>query len=116
VKENEFDIGYRLLDDDLVDCDGRRCGKVDDVEIAGEPGAQAYLDAILVGSGAQAQRAPRPLRRLSRRILGERVVRIEWDEVQDIGAVVHLKRSAEELGLGRGDDRAEQLISWIPGA
>jgi hypothetical protein len=29
---------------------------------------------------------------------------------------VHLKKTASELRLGRGDDRARPWIEWLPGA
>jgi sporulation protein YlmC with PRC-barrel domain len=116
MRENEFDIGYRILDDDLIDCEGRRCGKIDDVEIDGEPGGEARIRAILVGPGAGANRLRKPLSRILKRILGDEVVRVEWEEIEDVDTVVRLKRSAEELGLGGGDRRAAGLVGRIPGS
>jgi sporulation protein YlmC with PRC-barrel domain len=116
MRENEFDIGYRILDDDLIDSDGMRCGKIDDVEIDGEPGSEAKITAILVGSGAGANRLPKPLSRIARRILGNEVVRVDWEEIEDVDTVVRLKRSADELGLGKGDRRAAELVGRIPGS
>jgi sporulation protein YlmC with PRC-barrel domain len=116
MKENEFDVAYRILDDDLLDCDGRRCGKVDDVELQGEPGGPATITHILVGAGAMIPRLSWPFDRLAARILHGGMVRIPWDEVDDIGATVNLKRTADELGLGQGDNRAAPLVNWIPGS
>jgi sporulation protein YlmC with PRC-barrel domain len=116
MRENEFDIGYRILDDDLIDCDGLRCGKVDDVEIDGEPGGEARISAILVGPGAGARRLRGRLQRLAKRVFGDEVVRVDWEEIEDIDTVVRLKRSAEELGLGAGDRRLGELVGRIPGS
>jgi sporulation protein YlmC with PRC-barrel domain len=116
MREDEFDIGYRVLDDDLIDSNGRRCGKVDDIELDGKPGESTHVTAILAGPGAFTNRLPAALARFARRFLGEGVVRVPWQEVEDITAVVNLKRPGEELGLGRGDDEAGRLVGRLPGA
>jgi hypothetical protein len=36
--------------------------------------------------------------------------------VDEVSSVVKLKRSAQELRLGRGDDRAARLVRRLPGA
>ena len=38
------------------------------------------------------------------------------DDVEKIDSAVHLKRTATELGLGRGDDRLRHYVEKIPGA
>ena len=43
----EIDLAYRLLDLDLVDSEGLRCGKVDDLELTGGPGEVTYVAAIV---------------------------------------------------------------------
>ena len=43
-------------------------------------------------------------------------MRIPWEEVEDVGSHVKLRKRAEELGLGRGDDRLRPYIENIPGA
>jgi hypothetical protein len=48
---NRVDLVYRFLDDQLVDVDGRRCGRADDLEFDGDVGAPPRLYAILSGSG-----------------------------------------------------------------
>jgi sporulation protein YlmC with PRC-barrel domain len=116
MREDEFDVGYRVLDDDLIDSEGRRCGKVDDIELDGEPGRQTTISAILVGPGAFSGRLPAFLARPARRLWGEGMVRVPWDEVEDVTAVVNLKRRASELGLGRGDDATRSLVDWLPGS
>ena len=43
-------------------------------------------------------------------------VHVPWSEVDEIGAVVKLKRTAQELRLGRGDDKAARFVKRLPGA
>ena len=111
----EIDIGLKVLDHQILDCEGRRCGKVDDVEIEGGPGEQAQVSAILVGPGWWPQRAGR-IGRVARWLAGNERVRVPWAEVADVEAGVILRKTAPELGLGRADDRVRPRIEKIPGA
>jgi sporulation protein YlmC with PRC-barrel domain len=110
-----IDLGLRVLDRQLLDVDGRRCGKVDDLAIEGGPGEQARVVAILSGPDVWRQRAGW-IGRLAARLGGHGRVRVRWEDVKEVGAHVELKRSASELGLGRGDDRLRPLLDRIPGA
>jgi hypothetical protein len=76
LKEDRFEVAYRLLDTELIDAEGRRCGRVDDLEIEGEPGGAAQLTAILSGPGVWEGRMPRPLRRVAARVFGDDYVRV----------------------------------------
>jgi sporulation protein YlmC with PRC-barrel domain len=116
MREDEFEVAYRLLDAELIDRDGWRCGRVDDIEIEGEPGSPAQLTAILSGPGAFSERVPRGMRRLASRRLGEEVVRVPWDAVKDIAEAVQLKRLRGDLGLGSGDTAAARIVARIPGS
>lgn len=111
----EIDIALKVLDHQILDCDGRRCGNVDDLEIEGGAGETARVTAILVGPGVWPQRAGW-IGRLASRIGGGRRVRVPWDDVAGIEAHVLLRKTAMELGLGRGDDRLRPWIERIPGA
>ena len=116
---DHMDLVYRVLDDQLVDVDGRRCGRVDDLEFDGGPGEQPRLSAILSGSGMWHRRMPRVLRTAGARIfgtgvLGEDVIRIPWEQVDDIGSVVKLRAKASELGLAQGDDRDALFVAKFP--
>jgi sporulation protein YlmC with PRC-barrel domain len=116
VKEDEFDIGYWLLDDEIVDVDGRRCGRVDDVELDGRPGSKTVLSAVLTGPGAMRRRFPRRLWRMMDRFLTDRIVRVEWKEVERIDSVLRLHSKGSDLGLGLGDDGAGKFVRKIPGS
>jgi len=109
------DLGLHVLDRQLLDSEGRRCGKVDDLAIEGGPGETLEVVAILSGPGVWRERAG-VVGRLAARLGGGGRVRIPWSEVAEIDAHVKLKKQAQELGLGRGDDRLRPLIAKIPGS
>jgi len=111
----EIDIGLQVLDRQLLDKDGRRCGKVDDLAIEGGAGEIAEVVAIVVGPGYWAQRAGL-IGKLAGWLGGGRRVRVDWSDVREINSAVALKRKATELGLGRGDDRLRPFFDKIPGA
>jgi sporulation protein YlmC with PRC-barrel domain len=90
-----IDIGLGILDHQLVDSEGRRCGKVDDLEIAGIAEGRPVVAEILVGR--------------------RRRVHVPWERVEKVDSAVHLKGTARELRLGRGDDRARRWVGRIPG-
>jgi hypothetical protein len=115
MREHEFDVVYRLLDDDIVDSEDHRCGRVDDLELKGAPGKATYIEAILTGPGAWRRRFPRRLRPLAERIFSDTVARIPWKRVKEISNVVNLKGRGEDLGLGKGDDEAGAVIGKLPG-
>lgn len=106
----KIDLGHNILDHQLLDKDGRRCGNVDDLAIEGDE-----VVAILSGPGVWPQRSRR-LGRLAGWIGGSNRVRIPWEEVTKVDSGVHLRRSAPEYGLGKGDDRLRPFLERIPGA
>jgi sporulation protein YlmC with PRC-barrel domain len=114
-----MDLVYRVLDDQLVDVDGRRCGRVDDLEFDGDLGAPPRLFAILSGNGIWHRRLPRRLRPIGERVfgpgvMGADVVRVPWEQVERIDTVITLKAKARDLGLGRGDDRMAERVGKLP--
>jgi len=118
--DERFDLVYRLLDDQIVDVDGRRCGRVDDIELRGAPGEPARIGALLTGRGAYAARIPRPFRNLARKLFGDdirgaTVQRVPWSEVEDVEAAVRLYGRAEDLALGRDDRELQWPFKRLPG-
>jgi sporulation protein YlmC with PRC-barrel domain len=103
-------VGHNILDHQLLDKDGRRCGNVDDLAIE-----DADVVAIFSGPGYWPSRAGW-LGRLAGWLGGSGRVRIPWAEVEKIDSAVHLRRAAPEYGLGRGDDRLRPFFERIPGA
>jgi hypothetical protein len=115
LSRDELDIGLHVLDHQLLDKNGRRCGNVDDLAIEGGPGEVPEVVALLVGPGYWGQRAGW-LGRLAGWVGGGSRNRIDWVEVDKIDSAVHLKHEATELGLGRGDDLVRPYLEKIPGA
>ena len=110
----ELDLGLGLLDHQLVDCEGRRCGNVDDLELEGLRDGSPRVTAILVGPPVWKGRGL--LGRLLASFSSARTVRVPWREVERIDSAVHLRKTASEYGLGRGDDRLRPWIERIPGS
>lgn len=111
-----LDLVYHVLDLQLLDVDGRRCGKVDDIEFDDDLGRAT---ALLVGPGLYPRRLPgRFLNRLGRRIfgkevIGDNVIRVPWEEIAEISATVQLKGKADEMKLGRGDTVLAPIMSKL---
>jgi len=108
-------LGLELVDRQLLDSEDRRCGNVDDLALEGGPGEKLEVVAIFSGPGAWRRRAGL-VGRFAAWIGGGRVVGVPWEEVAGVSAHVKLRKRAEELGLGRGDDRLRPLLQKIPGA
>ena len=115
MTSGEFDIGLHVMDRQLLDKNGRRCGNVDDLAIEGGAGDVPEVVALLVGPGQWGQRAGW-IGRLAGWIGGGGKARIAWSEVDKLDAAVHLKHDATALGLGSGDDRLRPYLERIPGA
>jgi sporulation protein YlmC with PRC-barrel domain len=111
----ELDLGLGLLDHQLLDCDGRRCGNVDDIAIEGGPGETAQVVALLAGPDVWRARAGL-IGRIAAWIGGGGRVRIPWEEVAEVESHVRLKKKATDYGLGRGDDKLRPWIARIPGS
>jgi hypothetical protein len=110
----QVDLGLGILDHQLLDVDGRRCGNVDDLELGDIRERPPKVEAILAGPPVWRGRGL--LGRLAASVACGRTARIPWSEVDRVDSGVRLKKAAREYGLGRGDDRARKLVAWIPGA
>jgi sporulation protein YlmC with PRC-barrel domain len=113
-KAGEIDLGLGVLDRQLVDVEGRRCGKVDDLELEGIGDGSPRVAAIIVGVPAWRERGR--VARLAARLARYRIVRVPWAEVDKVAAGVHLRHSAIDMRLGGGDDQARRIIERIPKA
>ena len=106
----QLDLAYRLLDLDLVDSEGRRCGKVDDLELEGGPSELTYVAAIRTGPGAMPPRFRPRFRSLARRLLRPGYKSVPSAVIEDFDAAVTLSERAEELDLAEGD---RALAEWF---
>ena len=113
--KGKLEIGLHVLDHQLLDRNGRRCGNVDELAIEGGAGKTPEVVALLVGPGYWGERAGW-IGRLAGWIGRGAKVRVPWQEVEAINSAVKLKREAQELNLGRGDDRLRRHIERIPGS
>jgi sporulation protein YlmC with PRC-barrel domain len=116
MSNRSYFAAQEILDHQLVDSQGRNCGRVDDLEIEGKPGEPAAITAILVGPGAWRERIRGNLRRLVSRLLGGKIVRVPWELVAEVAPSIKLDEDAKALGLGTGNDRAARWVSRIPGS
>jgi hypothetical protein len=116
----ELLVGKEVLDHQLIDCDGRRCGNVDDLELSGGPGEALVVTAILSGPGVFRDRLPRrvgrPVAWLLERLFGDGVSRIDWSDVSEHEGAIQLRKDAPACGLGSGDDAVGSVIARIPGS
>jgi sporulation protein YlmC with PRC-barrel domain len=95
-----------VMDMQLVDSEGRRCGRVDALEL----GTDGQIKTILTGPGAWRKRLPG---RIGRH-LPDDVVEVPWSKVDKVEHGVHLNARAQDLGLGRGDDELRWMLSRLP--
>jgi sporulation protein YlmC with PRC-barrel domain len=111
-----LDLVYHVLDMQVLDVNGRRCGRVDDVEVELE---SQRATALLIGSGVYPDRLPGDrLRQLGRKftgpeVLGKNTVRVPWEDIDSIDTTVTLKRPADDLQLGRGDTELAGVMSRL---
>ncbi|HEY3070575.1 MAG TPA: hypothetical protein VGJ34_09700 [Gaiellaceae bacterium] len=113
----QLDLAVRVLDQQIVDWAGRRCGNVDDIAIEGGPGENATVRGLLVGRDVTRRRRPRLLGLVAGPTFGDAAeVEVPWSQIEAITQVVKLKAEATELGLGRGDDWVEGWLRRIPGS
>jgi hypothetical protein len=114
----QIDLGFMVMDRQLIDSEARRCGKVDDLELDGEPGQEAKVVAIVSGPDAWRAGKHGPVGWLAARLFGgsDATELVHLDTIDELGPVIKLKLPAAELGLGQGDDRAAEFVRRIPGA
>jgi sporulation protein YlmC with PRC-barrel domain len=110
MNDGNYNAALDLLDLELFDAHGRHCGRVDDLELEGEPGQELVVAAILSGPGTWRTRLPRRLHRLAR---GD-AVRIPWSEILEIGPQIRLKDTDREYGLNRGEEAPSRWASRVP--
>lgn len=110
-------IGSEVLDQQVVDAEGRLMGKVDGVVLRLD-GETAQIAAVLVGGSTMLWRiSPRLARWAERRRGATETTRIPWSKVRKIGVDVKVDADAERTPAFRWERWVrERIIGRIPGA
>jgi hypothetical protein len=119
-----LDAALRLLDHQLVDRDGRMCGKVDDLELTRQDDGTLAVTAILTGPGALGPRLPGVLGRAAvavwLRLHGDADPvpgRVPFEKVTALDSAVRLAVSRRELPTYALERWArENVVEKLPGA
>jgi hypothetical protein len=118
-----IELGKQVLDKGLLDREGRRCGKADDLLLELEPGREPELVALVSGPLAFAETLGRPWRAAAaavHRLLGvadPHPVEIPWSAVDAIDVVVRLSVGRQEAGLDALPDAVRRrIVARLPGA
>jgi sporulation protein YlmC with PRC-barrel domain len=106
-------VARGLLDHQLIDSDGRRCGKVDDVLLREQAGT-LVVAGISTGPGASEQRVRTRFAKWLVTRLGRHETWIDWSEITGVTDHVTLARRADEYGLARGEAWAARVITKLP--
>ncbi len=114
----------RVIDHALIDRDGRRAGRVDDLEL--EVISEGAQVPRIVLRGLVSGPLPRPTGRLAAalarccyRMIGVRdphPVTLAWSHVRAIDAMVHLDVERHEADLQVVDHACARLLQHLPGS
>ncbi|TML22643.1 MAG: hypothetical protein E6G35_15230 [Actinobacteria bacterium] len=123
IGDDRMDVGYELLDLQILDRDGMEVGKVDDVEFHLDEDGVPYLTALLVGPDVFGHRIGGWLGRViaatTRRLRTNRSgpVRIPYDLIGSVRSAVTLTVSRDLLPEPELEHwLREHLIARIPGS
>ena len=107
-----------ILDSQLLTSDGRRIGRVADIEAELRADGNLFLTHLVAGPQALAGRVNRHLRTLLRFFLRDRFEHhIPISEVKKFGPTLSLRGKAEDYEIGQSERWiAEHILRWIPGS
>jgi sporulation protein YlmC with PRC-barrel domain len=109
-----MDLIRDVLDNQIVDRNQRRMGKVDGILVELREGKPPLVKYIECGWLTKARRLhPRVARWLRRRV--SRPYRIPWQRIRDIGVDVEIGQTAEETPLLRTENRLRGILGKVPG-
>jgi hypothetical protein len=125
VSGRELYVALHLLDRQLIDREGRLCGKVDDVELTATPEGGLYVSAVVSGPGALWNRIGR--RRLGRWLRWHVAAAMPGDDpdpdripiarVSDIASVVTVTVDQPTLASAAAEHWVrDHIIGHIPGS
>ena len=106
-----------ILDSQLLTSDGRRIGRVADIEAEIQEDGSPRLTHLVVGPQALAGRVSSSLGDMFRFFLRDRFdYRIAIGEVKKIGPTLILRGRAEEYAVGQSERWiADHILRWMPG-
>ena len=106
-----------ILDSQLLTSDGRRIGRVADIEAEEQSDGSLRLTHLVVGPQALAGRVNWYLGTLFRFLLRDRFEhRISIGEVTKFGPTLTLRGAAENYAVGQSERWiADHILRWIPG-
>jgi hypothetical protein len=104
-----------VLDNQLVDRNRRRLGKIDGIVAEFRPGRPPRLKCIETGWSAKARRIHPRLAEWIRR-WASAPFRIEWKAIRDVGVDVEVALEARETPLLRTENRLRRFLTRIPGS
>jgi hypothetical protein len=112
-----------IMDKELVDQQGFKAGKVDDIVLELRPGELPAVRAILTSHGALIPLLPARVGRMlawfEKQILGINAIEpreVTWEHVSRIDVVVHLDIKREEAGLTHTQETIwRRFIRPLPG-
>ena len=122
-EDTRVELGKHVLDKGILDRDGLRCGKVDDVvfDLPGDGSAPTVV-AIVTGPLAFSRTVGKWAVRIARigyRLVGLRgpePVEVGWDRIAAIDVVVHLDCDSEQTSLQALPDAARRIVDALPGS
>jgi sporulation protein YlmC with PRC-barrel domain len=112
----DIDLALAVLDRQIVDREGRKCGRVDDIQLTGTPGSPLTVDALLVGPGAWPGRMRSPIGQLLSRLGHRAETSVPWSDVREISHVVKIQSRAADHSLGLGEEPFRRLMERLPGS
>ncbi|HET8910231.1 MAG TPA: hypothetical protein VFN23_02125 [Ktedonobacteraceae bacterium] len=117
LDEETFSI-RDILDSQLLTSDGRRIGRVADIEAEVDKHGTFRLTSLVMGPQALAGRVNSSLATLLGFLLRDRFEnQIPISEVKKFGPTLELRGKAEEYSVGQSDRWiAQHILRWIPGS
>jgi len=106
----------RLLDCQIMDKNGVRCGKVDDIAIEGKPGQKLIATNIIVGVGNWHKRKRDIFSRLFVWFIPHTTPRqLPLAKIKRVDPLIELICSKEEIYISSLEKKITSVLSHIPG-
>jgi sporulation protein YlmC with PRC-barrel domain len=100
-----IDLKLHVLNHQIEDVDGMRCGRVDDLQLNLMVGKKIEVTHLLVGPGVWTNHFPETLKLFVQDFLGKEIIRIKIKEIAQIGTSIKLKAKAINTGENLGHEK-----------